>query len=73
MPIKDESQLGIEKDGSKSKYCSLCYKDGEFIQPDMTVDEMRDFCVDIMNKEMKMPKFIAKLLTKNIYKLERWN
>lgn len=72
MPIKNDSQLALESDGSKSKYCVMCYKDGEFLQPDITADEMRKFCIDIMKKEMKMPKFISKCLTRNIYKLDRW-
>lgn len=73
MPIKQKSQLALEADGSKSKFCVMCYKDGEFLQPDVTVDEMREFCIDIMKEEMNMPKFISRILTKSIYKLERWN
>lgn len=72
MPIKDDSQLGLERDGSKSRYCVMCYQDGEFLQPDITVEEMRNFCIDLMKKEMNLPKFIGRILTKSIYKLDRW-
>ncbi|MDR0790784.1 MAG: zinc ribbon domain-containing protein [Bacteroidales bacterium] len=73
MPLKkDPNGGGTEKDGSKSnKYCSYCYKDGEFAQQ-CTAKEMQDFCVDMMHKQMKMPKFVAKFLCHNIPQLERW-
>lgn len=72
MPIKHDKQLALEADGTKSKYCVMCYKDGEFLHPNMTVDEMREFCVQIMKKEIKVPKFIGRILTRDIHKLERW-
>ena len=39
MPhAKDPGGGGSEADGTKSTtYCSLCYKDGAFTQPDITV------------------------------------
>lgn len=38
---------GTEKDGSKSeKWCSLCYKNGTFIGPDCTLDEMKKIVDD---------------------------
>lgn len=33
---------GSEKDGKKSEvYCQLCYGKGEFLQPDITLEEMK--------------------------------
>ena len=32
--------IAKEKDGSKSIYCTYCYKDGEYIYPDATLNEM---------------------------------
>ena len=29
-----------EKDGSASIYCSYCYKDGEFVNPGATLEDM---------------------------------
>ncbi|MGE7758541.1 zinc ribbon domain-containing protein [Peribacillus sp. NPDC097895] len=74
MPLsKDELGGGTEKDGSKStKYCSHCYINGEFTQ-DITAIEMQKFVQNHMMENMKMPKFIAKLFTRGIPKLERWN
>ena len=73
MPLKkDPNGGGTEKDGTKSnKYCSYCYADGEFTRQ-CTAEEMRDFCSDMMTKEMKMPKFLAKMLCRGIPNLERW-
>ncbi|MDR2883761.1 MAG: zinc ribbon domain-containing protein [Deferribacteraceae bacterium] len=73
MPLKkDPEQGGTEADGSKSaKYCSYCYKDGEFTWKDCTAQQMREFCIEAMAKN-GMPKFLAKLFTMNIPKLARW-
>lgn len=73
MPLKKDSNGGgTEKDGSLSKmYCSLCYQDGKFTGPEMTVAEMQDLVKGKL-KEMKFPGFMAKMFTKGIPKLERW-
>lgn len=73
MPLnKDPKGGGTEAGGGKSeKYCSYCYEEGKFLWPDATVEEMRAFVIDQMVK-MKYPRFIAKLLTMNMKKLERW-
>ena len=74
MPLKkDEQGGGTNKDGSKSKmYCSLCYSEGEFLNPEIdTAKKMQDFVKGKM-KEMGFPGFIAGFFTKSIPKLERW-
>lgn len=74
MPLsKDEKGAGTEVDGTKSSmYCSHCYENGKFTMPNLTVDEMKE---RVMGKmlEMKFPKFLGRLFTRNIHKLERWN
>jgi len=41
MPISQPDLVGTEADGSKcEKYCVYCYKDGKFIQPDATLEQM---------------------------------
>ena len=73
MPLnKDGKGGGTELNGKKNTmYCSHCYENGKFTLPNITVDEMKE---RVSNKmiEMKFPKFLAKLFTRNIYKLERW-
>jgi hypothetical protein len=73
MPLKrDEEGGGTNADGTKSSmYCSLCYRNGEFITPDMTVDEMKELVKGKL-KEFGFPGFLAGFFTKNIPKLERW-
>ncbi|KPA18379.1 hypothetical protein MHK_001404 [Candidatus Magnetomorum sp. HK-1] len=73
MPMKkDPQQGGTNSDGSKSlKFCSYCFQSGQFTQPDFTAKQMQDFCI-VKMKEMRMPKFVGWLLTRNIPKLERW-
>jgi hypothetical protein len=72
MPMQNGKYAGSEKDGSKSNiYCELCYKGGEFINPDMTIGEMKDF-VDNALKEKGwwLPlRWMAKMQLPN---LERW-
>lgn len=73
MPLnKDPAGGGTEADGSKSTtYCSLCYQNGEFFQPDMTAKEMQEFCIDMMRKK-GWPRPVAWLFTRQIPKLDRW-
>lgn len=71
---KDEMGGGTEKDGSISKlYCSMCYKDGEFLSPPEvnSAKKMQDFCIKEMKKD-GMNGALAWLLTRGIPKLSRW-
>ncbi len=42
MPFDNahEELIAKEKDGSCSLYCTYCYKDGEFLNPDATAQDM---------------------------------
>jgi hypothetical protein len=73
MPLsKDEQGGGTEKDGRKSLlYCSHCYQNGAFTQPDITVDQMVDLVKGKM-KEMHIPGFLSYFMTRNIPRLKRW-
>lgn len=73
MPMKKDVQGGgSEKNGSKSeKYCSHCYMNGAFTQPNITASEMQDRVRGKL-KEMKVPGFIAGFFVSGIPRLERW-
>jgi hypothetical protein len=73
MPLsKDEKGGGSNADGTVSKvYCSHCYKNGAFTQPDITVLQMQTQVKQKM-KQMGFPGFLAVFFTKGIPKLERW-
>ena len=64
MPLKHDPKAG-------EMYCSYCYRDGKFTQPDMTADEMKAYVVEKM-REMKIPRFVGRFFTRNLHKLERW-
>lgn len=74
MPLnKDPQHGGTNADGSKSTmYCSYCYQNGQFTQPDMTAAQMQEFVKGKM-KEMGFPGFLAGMFSKGIHKLKRWN
>ena len=73
MPLKkDPAGGGTQADGSRSKkYCSYCYQDGQFTQPDWTAEQMQIFVKGKL-KEMGIPGFLSGFFTKGIPKLERW-
>jgi hypothetical protein len=73
MPLsKDANRGGTEANGAKSTmFCSHCYQNGRFTQPDMTVGQMQDLVKGKM-KEMKIPGFLSFFFTRNIPKLRRW-
>lgn len=73
MPLsKDDQGGGTEADGSRSStYCSHCYLDGQFTEPDLTVDQMIEKVKGKM-REMHIPSFIANRFTKDIPQLQRW-
>jgi hypothetical protein len=53
-------------------YYSHCYENGKFSLLNMTLDEMKE---RVSNKmiEIKFPKFLVKLFTRIIHRLEKWN
>ena len=73
MPLKrDEEHGGTEADGSRSRmYCSHCYRQGRFVLPDITLEQMQRRARDKLT-ELHIPGFLAGFLTRGIPKLERW-
>lgn len=44
MPMEQPEQFGTEADGSPSTdYCVHCYKEGNFIHPNVTLEEIIEF------------------------------
>lgn len=74
MPLdRDPKGGGTYSDGSRSRtYCSHCYSYGRFTHPDLTVDEMKELCAARLRGK-GYPRFIARLMVRNLHKLERWN
>ncbi len=73
MPLRrDEGHGGTEADGSKSaRFCSHCYRGGQFVLPDLTVEQMQDRVREKL-REHHIPGFLAGFFTRGIPELERW-
>lgn len=74
MPLEKPEDFGTSSSGFRiNDYCHYCFSDGEFTEPDITMPEMLDKCVEIMAQKGIMPKFQAKLLMKEVFpRLKRW-
>ncbi|MBI9041733.1 zinc ribbon domain-containing protein [Lutibacter sp.] len=76
MPLKKDPKGvggGKNADGKTShKYCSYCYEDGKFLQPDITAEEMQAFVKEKLKEMGGFMKLFAGVFSKGIPKLERW-
>ena len=74
MPMRRDEDFGTEADGSLSEdYCGYCYQNGEFTNPDITMQEMIDKVVSVMVFMQQMPRGVATVMVENhIPKLKRW-
>jgi hypothetical protein len=74
MPIAAEfGNLGGEADGSfNAEYCRFCYANGDFTNPDQTLEEMIESSIDNMTTELRMlPEQAANLANSFIPTLKR--
>jgi len=73
MPLGD-AFYGTNKDNSQSiEYCKICFKDGMFTEPALTVEQMIRRSTEHMAKEIGIPKDRAKeLALSTIPQLKRW-
>lgn len=74
MPMAKPGDFGTEADGKPSaKYCTYCYAKGSFTAPDISMEQMRDFCI---HKVVEMGAMSRTEAEKHMYavfpKLERW-
>lgn len=75
MPLSDEfANYGTNADGSPMKeFCVFCYKDGAFIQPNLTLEEMINLSVKNMTTDLKMTEERAEELARSVIpNLGRW-
>jgi hypothetical protein len=73
MPIDNPDLCGTEKDGTKSnEYCRYCYQNGEFTNPDLTLEEMKEHMMRIMEKD-KLSKDILERALNRLPFLKRWS
>lgn len=77
MPMTSEEHFGTEADGSQSKdYCTYCYQQGKFTQPEITMEGMVDYLAANWGKWTNRPDLTsddAKPEIKGILSnLKRW-
>jgi hypothetical protein len=74
MPMKKHELFGTMADGSKSEeYCTYCFQEGKFTEPDISMQEIIDRCVAIIGQRKIMTEDQARdLMTQAIPTLKRW-
>ncbi len=74
MPLTKPEDFGTESYGIRNNdYCVYCYKDSAFTMPNITMEQMRDFCIDKMDEMKVMPREQASALMHEVMpKLKRW-
>jgi len=73
MPMKIESDFGINADMSKNEeYCTYCYQNGQFTNPNITKDEMIKSCTEMMVKYGSDKDQAEKQMMELIPALKRW-
>ena len=73
LPFNEEHVhfIATELDGSKSIYCTNCYKDGKFIDPNISMEKMIEIIVPILGRVIGEEE-ARKELTTLLPTLKRW-
>ena len=74
MPLSKPEDFGTDRGGYRQNdYCSYCFRDGEFVTPDMSMQDMIDLSVSMMIKEGVMPEPKARATMAAVMPhLKRW-
>jgi hypothetical protein len=74
MPIDKPEWFETNTDGTRSEeYCTYCFQNGKFTEPDIVMQEMIDKCIEIMVQRNIMPERQAReLMMSTIPNLKRW-
>jgi hypothetical protein len=73
MPLYGEYKKFSQKDtnGTDSIYCTMCYQDGRFLNPDIKIEEMVEIGVGFMKAVMNEEE-ARKQLQGFLPQLKRW-
>ncbi|MFH1703090.1 MAG: zinc ribbon domain-containing protein [Nitrospirota bacterium] len=74
MPMEKIEDFGTNADGSRNEdYCCFCFKNGDFTNPNLTIDQMIDKLIGFADK-MGMTQAQAREMAQAavIPKLKRW-
>lgn len=74
MPLLGPDDAGTEADGSSSdRYCAHCYRDGAFVEPDLTRERMIEEYAPLLAAELGMPlENATEMVTAFTASLPRW-
>ena len=74
MPMETPEMFGTNSDGSRSEeYCTYCFQNGAFTEPDITMQDMTDKCVSFMVQDNILPEAKAReMMTQYLPALKRW-
>ena len=74
MPMDKTELFGTNKDETRSNgYCTFCFQNGKFTEPEMTMQQMVDKCVRIMvQRNIMVEEDARKLMAGAIPNLKRW-
>ena len=64
--------IAKEKDGSDSMYCTYCYTDGEFTDPNATMEDMIEIAVPHFTRKIGDEAAARKYMTEVVSSLTRW-
>ncbi|KAF6566913.1 effector binding domain-containing protein [Paenibacillus sp. EKM202P] len=73
MPLEHEDQYGTDaQHNNTDEYCKYCYKEGAFVQPDLTMEGMIQQCVPILVEEGMQAEEATSMLRNYLPHLKRW-
>ncbi|WP_094603973.1 hypothetical protein SPSIL_043980 [Sporomusa silvacetica DSM 10669] len=75
MPLSGQEELlGTTASGSKTEeYCIYCYENGQFKQPDLTLEGMIEVCLPHMKENGMTEAAARRLLREHLPNLKRWH
>jgi hypothetical protein len=72
IPLDNDAIKGTEKNGLKNQeYCKFCYDQGGFINPNLTIDEMKER-VENQMKKLKLSDEAIQEAISVLPPLNRW-
>ncbi|WP_214021192.1 zinc ribbon domain-containing protein [Methanoculleus sp.] len=74
MPLARDEDAGTEADGSRSTaYCTYCYRDGRFTEPDLTREQAVEKYAPMMASNLGMPvEKATEMVRQYLSTLPRW-
>ena len=72
MPMESDDHYGSNADNTQNRaYCCFCYREGQFIEPEVTLEQMQERVKAIMTEVQVSPAVIEKVINL-IPTLKRW-